>query len=94
MSLLGWSRGEDRDAGRGMAMALGEAGATVVCAGRTTCSHRSEHDRPETIEETAELVTQTWQRWRGQGPADWNKPIWQRDLDNSLRILRWQSTHT
>ena len=37
--------------------ALGEAGATVICTGRTTKTSRSEYDRPETIEETAELVT-------------------------------------
>ena len=36
---------------------LGEAGATVVCTGRSTGSVRSDYDRPETIEETAELVT-------------------------------------
>lgn len=49
--------GATRGAGRGIAAALGEAGATVVCTGRTTRSARSEYDRPETIEETAELVT-------------------------------------
>jgi NAD(P)-dependent dehydrogenase (short-subunit alcohol dehydrogenase family) len=36
---------------------LGEAGATVVCTGRTTRLKRSEYNRAETIEETAELVT-------------------------------------
>src|SRR5215468_11306821 len=49
--------GATRGAGRGIAAALGEAGATVVCTGRTTGSARSEYNRPETIEETAELVT-------------------------------------
>jgi NAD(P)-dependent dehydrogenase (short-subunit alcohol dehydrogenase family) len=48
--------GASRGAGRGTAVALGEAGATVYCTGRTTREHRSEYDRPETIEETAELV--------------------------------------
>jgi NAD(P)-dependent dehydrogenase (short-subunit alcohol dehydrogenase family) len=50
--------GATRGAGRGIAAALGEAGATVVCTGRTTRSTRSEYDRAETIEETASLVTQ------------------------------------
>jgi NAD(P)-dependent dehydrogenase (short-subunit alcohol dehydrogenase family) len=50
--------GATRGAGRGIAAALGEAGATVICTGRSTRSRRSEYDRPETIEETAELVTQ------------------------------------
>src|SRR3954464_2284841 len=50
--------GATRGAGRGIAAALGEAGATVICTGRTTRSRRSEYDRPETIEETAELVSQ------------------------------------
>lgn len=49
--------GATRGAGRGTAVALGEAGATVYCTGRTTRTQRSEYDRPETIEETAELVS-------------------------------------
>jgi NAD(P)-dependent dehydrogenase (short-subunit alcohol dehydrogenase family) len=49
--------GATRGAGRGTAVALGEAGATVYCTGRSTGERRSEYDRPETIEETAELVT-------------------------------------
>ena len=48
--------GATRGAGRGTAVALGEAGATVYCTGRTTRQRRSEYDRPETIEQTAELV--------------------------------------
>jgi NAD(P)-dependent dehydrogenase (short-subunit alcohol dehydrogenase family) len=48
--------GATRGAGRGTAIALGEAGATVYCTGRSTRGQRSEYDRPETIEETAELV--------------------------------------
>ena len=50
--------GATRGGGRGIAVALGEAGATVYCTGRTTREQRSEIDRPETIEETAELVTE------------------------------------
>jgi NAD(P)-dependent dehydrogenase (short-subunit alcohol dehydrogenase family) len=49
--------GATRGAGRGIAVALGEAGATVYATGRSTRERRSEVDRPETIEETAELVT-------------------------------------
>jgi NAD(P)-dependent dehydrogenase (short-subunit alcohol dehydrogenase family) len=49
--------GATRGAGRGIAVALGEAGATVYVTGRSTRERRSEIDRPETIEETAELVT-------------------------------------
>ena len=48
--------GASRGAGRGIAVALGEAGATVFCTGRSTRAARSEYDRPETIEETAALV--------------------------------------
>jgi NAD(P)-dependent dehydrogenase (short-subunit alcohol dehydrogenase family) len=48
--------GATRAAGRGIAVQLGAAGATVYCTGRTTRAERSEMDRPETIEETAELV--------------------------------------
>src|SRR5688572_15918852 len=49
--------GATRGAGRGIATALGEAGATVYCTGRSSGRARSEYDRPETIEETAERVT-------------------------------------
>ncbi len=53
--------GATRGAGRGIAAALGEAGATVVCTGRSSATGsgaiRSDYDRPETIEETAALVT-------------------------------------
>jgi NAD(P)-dependent dehydrogenase (short-subunit alcohol dehydrogenase family) len=122
--------GATRGAGRGIAAALGEAGATVICSGRTSRSPsatRSDYDRPETIEETAELVTQLGGTgvaevvdhldpaqvralaerirhdhghidvlvndiWGAEllkgGPADWNTPIWEHDLDKGLRILR------
>ncbi|MGV9797018.1 SDR family oxidoreductase [Mycobacterium sp. NPDC003449] len=49
--------GGTRGAGRGIAIELGAAGATVYVTGRTTRQQRSEYDRPETIEETADLVT-------------------------------------
>jgi NAD(P)-dependent dehydrogenase (short-subunit alcohol dehydrogenase family) len=49
--------GATRGAGRGIAVELGAAGATVYVTGRTTRHQKSEYDRPETIEETAELVT-------------------------------------
>src|SRR5262245_19286497 len=121
--------GATRGAGRGIAAALGEAGATVVCTGRSSRerSLRSDYDRPETIEETAELVTSLGGNgaafvvdhldagqvmrlanrirdtyghidilvndiWGAEllkgGPPDWNKPIWQLDLQKGLRILR------
>ena len=48
--------GATRGAGRGIAVELGAAGATVYCTGRTTRAQVSELKRPETIEETAELV--------------------------------------
>jgi NAD(P)-dependent dehydrogenase (short-subunit alcohol dehydrogenase family) len=121
--------GATRGAGRGIAAALGEAGATVVCTGRTSRTGvlQSDYDRAGTIEETAELVTQLGgtgiaiavdhldsaqvkalaERIRNDhghidvlvndiwgaevlkgGPADWNTPIWEHDLDTGLRILR------
>src|SRR5260221_5766552 len=48
--------GATRGAGRGIAVQLGAAGATVYVTGRTTRTQRSELNRPETIEETAVLV--------------------------------------
>lgn len=50
--------GATRGAGRGIATELGAAGATVYVTGRTTRTQRSEYNRPETIEETAELVNE------------------------------------
>src|SRR5687768_3951519 len=50
--------GATRGAGRGIAVELGAAGATVYVTGRTTRHRRSEYDRPETIEETATLVNE------------------------------------
>jgi NAD(P)-dependent dehydrogenase (short-subunit alcohol dehydrogenase family) len=115
--------GATRGAGRGTAVALGEAGATVYCTGRTTRERRSEYDRPETIGETAELVgaaggtgipvavdhlepdqVEALVRrvdsehgrldvlvnniWGAELLFEWNKPVWEHDLDKGLRILR------
>ncbi|HXV51895.1 MAG TPA: SDR family oxidoreductase [Solirubrobacterales bacterium] len=115
--------GATRGAGRGTAVALGEAGATVYCTGRSTREGRSEYDRPETIEETAELVEAAGGTgiavavdhlepeqvgklveridaergrldllvndiWGGEKLFEWNKPLWEHDLDNGLRTLR------
>ncbi len=49
--------GATRGAGRGIARALGEAGAIVYCTGRSTRGNPSPYKRPETIEETAEAIT-------------------------------------
>ena len=49
--------GATRGAGRGIARALGEAGAAVYCTGRSVRGNPSPYNRPETIEETADLVT-------------------------------------
>ncbi|MBC7988726.1 MAG: SDR family oxidoreductase [Luteimonas sp.] len=121
--------GATRGAVRGIAIALGEAGATVICTGRRSETRRlkSDYDRPETIEETARMVDAAGgvgiavpvdhldsaqvsalrkrleaehgkidvlvnDVWGGEllkgGPADWNTPIWEHDLDDGLRILR------
>lgn len=49
--------GATRGAGRGIARGLGEAGATVYCTGRSVHGHPSPYGRPETIDETAEMIT-------------------------------------
>ena len=49
--------GATRGAGRGTAVALGEAGAVVYCTGRTTKGQASDYHRPETIDETAAMVS-------------------------------------
>jgi NAD(P)-dependent dehydrogenase (short-subunit alcohol dehydrogenase family) len=48
--------GATRGAGRGIARALGEAGALVYCTGRSVRGQRSPYGRPETIDETAEMI--------------------------------------
>jgi NAD(P)-dependent dehydrogenase (short-subunit alcohol dehydrogenase family) len=49
--------GATRGAGRGIACMLGEAGATVYCTGRSVSGEPAARNRPETIEETAGMVT-------------------------------------
>jgi NAD(P)-dependent dehydrogenase (short-subunit alcohol dehydrogenase family) len=49
--------GATRGAGRGIARALGEAGATVYCTGRSVKRKPSPYNRPETIDETAAMIT-------------------------------------
>jgi NAD(P)-dependent dehydrogenase (short-subunit alcohol dehydrogenase family) len=49
--------GATRGAGRGIATALGEAGATVYCTGRSVAGSPGMRNRPETIDQTAEIVT-------------------------------------
>jgi NAD(P)-dependent dehydrogenase (short-subunit alcohol dehydrogenase family) len=48
--------GATRGAGRGIARALGEAGATVYCTGRSVKGKPSPYARPETIDQTAALI--------------------------------------
>lgn len=57
--------GATRGAGRGIAIELAAAGAFVYCTGRSTRAQRSEMNRPETIEETVELI----EREGGRGAA-------------------------
>lgn len=116
--------GATRGAGRGIAVELGAAGATVYVTGRTTREAESEYGRTtETIEETAELVTAAGGRgiaarvdhlvadevralieriraeqgrldilvndiWGGEKLFEWNKPVWDHNLENGLRLLR------
>ena len=116
--------GATRGAGRGIAIELGAAGATVYVTGRTTRERQSEYGRAsETIEETAELVNAAGGTgiavqvdhlvpeqvqalierirtehgrldilvndiWGGEKLFEWNKPVWDHDLDNGLRLLR------
>ena len=48
--------GATRGAGRGIARALGEAGAIVYCTGRSVRGNLSQYGRPETIDETAAII--------------------------------------
>ncbi len=50
--------GATRGAGRGIARALGEAGALVYCTGRSAAGHSKGMDRPETINETVAMIEQ------------------------------------
>ncbi|MDQ6852976.1 MAG: SDR family NAD(P)-dependent oxidoreductase, partial [Actinomycetota bacterium] len=114
--------GATRGAGRGIAEQLGAAGATVYVTGRTSGSQQSEMNRPETIEETAELMDEAGGRgiavqvdhlvpeevralvtriegeqgslhivvndiW-GATKMEWDKSVWESDLDYGLHTLR------
>lgn len=79
--------GATRGAGRGIAVELGAAGATVYVTGRTTRTRRSDYDRPETIEDTAELVSAAG----GEGRAirtDHTVPEEVRELVERIRTER------
>jgi NAD(P)-dependent dehydrogenase (short-subunit alcohol dehydrogenase family) len=114
--------GGTRAAGRGIAIELGAAGATVYVTGRTTRAQQSEMQRPETIEDTADLVDAAGGRGIAQqvdhldpdavqalvarieaeqGKLDvlvndifgltkmeWEKAVWESDLDHGLHLLR------
>lgn len=115
--------GATRGAGRGIAVELGAAGATVYVTGRTTRERQSEYGRPETIEETADLVSAAGGRgiavavdhlvpddvralvdrirseegrldilvndiWGGEYYVEWDKPVWEHNLENGLRMLK------
>ncbi|MFI6249130.1 SDR family oxidoreductase [Streptomyces sp. NPDC051016] len=115
--------GATRGAGRGIAVELGAAGATVYATGRSTRARRSEYDRPETVEDTADLVTAAGGHgiavpvdhlepaavralfdrvadeqgrldilvndiWGGENLFAWDRPVWEHDLDDGLRLLR------
>src|SRR5258706_2859123 len=51
-----------RHPGRGIARALGEAGAAVYCTGRSTRDNPSPYKPPETIEQTAEMIAPAGRR--------------------------------
>jgi NAD(P)-dependent dehydrogenase (short-subunit alcohol dehydrogenase family) len=104
-------------------MELGAAGATVYVTGRTSGTQQSESGRPETIEETGELIAQLGGKgisvrvdhliteevqaliariraeqgrldvlvndiWGGEHLFEWNKPVWEHNLEKGLRLLR------
>ncbi|MBK5569024.1 SDR family oxidoreductase [Ensifer sp. SSB1] len=114
--------GATRGGGRGIATELGAAGATVYVTGRTTRQQQSDYRRPETIEETAEIVTSLGGKgvavqvdhlqpaqvkalvdrirneqgrldilvndvWGGELLFEWNKPVWEHNLENGLKLL-------
>ncbi|MGC0211871.1 SDR family oxidoreductase [Streptomyces levis] len=115
--------GATRGAGRAIAVQLGAAGATVYVTGRTTRERRSEYNRSETIEETAELVTEAGGTgiavptdhlvpeqvralanrvdaeqgrldvlvndvWGGERLFEFDKKVWEHDLNAGLRLMR------
>jgi NAD(P)-dependent dehydrogenase (short-subunit alcohol dehydrogenase family) len=115
--------GGTRGGGRGIAVELGAAGAIVYVTGRSTRGQRSEINREETIDETAEIIIAAGGKavpvrtdhlekgqvkalverirrdhgrldvlvndiWGGESLFEWNKPVWDHNLDNGLRMLR------
>lgn len=115
--------GGTRGGGRGIAVELGAAGATVYVTGRSTRERKSEINRSETIDETADIIEAAGGNaipvrvdhlekdavkalverirgdhgrldvlvndiWGGENLFEWNKPVWDHDLDNGLRMLR------
>src|SRR5689334_18834322 len=113
--------GATRGCGRAIAVELARAGAFVWATGRSSRAGRSEIDRPETIEDTGDLIESVGrgqavvvdhedsaavaalvQRVRGESGrldvlvndmfggdryAQWDKPLWEHDLDGGWRML-------
>jgi NAD(P)-dependent dehydrogenase (short-subunit alcohol dehydrogenase family) len=115
--------GGTRGASRAIAVELGRAGAFVYVTGRSSGGRRSEVNRPETIEQTVELIGEAGGKgvavrvdhldpgqvealaaridgehgrldilidgiWGGDDNIGWGKPVWEHDLDQSLRMIR------
>ncbi|GAA2779936.1 SDR family oxidoreductase [Crossiella cryophila] len=115
--------GATRNAGRGIAIELGAAGATVYITGRTAGGAKSPENRSESLEETAALIEAEGgtaviaavdhldpaqvhaliQRieaeqgrldilvnaiFGGNSLLEWDKPIWEHDLEGGLQMLR------
>jgi NAD(P)-dependent dehydrogenase (short-subunit alcohol dehydrogenase family) len=115
--------GGTRGASRAIAVELGRAGAFVYVTGRSSGTRRSEVDRPETIEQTVELITQAGGKgvaiqadhldpeqvralakrvgeeqghldvlidgiWGGDDNIGWGKPVWEHELEQTLRMIR------
>ena len=68
--------GATRGAGRGIAHMLGAAGATVYCTGRSMRARPATPGRPETIEETAALVTRLGAGASPYAPTTRSNPKW------------------
>jgi NAD(P)-dependent dehydrogenase (short-subunit alcohol dehydrogenase family) len=115
--------GGTRGASRAIAVELGRAGAFVYVTGRSSGKQRSEVDRPETIEQTVELIGQAGGKgvaikvdhldpeqvralakrveeeqghldvlvdgiWGGDDNIGWGKPVWEHELEQTLRMIR------
>lgn len=87
---------EERPSGYGGRQTIGQTAALVTAAGGTGIARRVDHLVPEEVADLVAAIRSDHGRldilvndiWGGESLFEWNKPIWDHDLENGLRMIR------